>query len=259
MDDQPAPRGANRTDALRDTLAARVFGGRTVTETTHPGVQVVITATDLRTTNAVRFGSTVSACSAYGVIDEPIAVAEAVAASAAYPAFLPAVERRYTFRRRPDAEPERHLVQMTDGGVYDNLGLGVLEQGRSSANTPHKYAVDYVVSCDAGRGRPALTGGHFVLSRLKRSLDVTHRKAQDAARGRLHADRAAGLIRGFVQAYLGTPDERLPVPVADLVPATAVSGYPTDFRSMRDTDIENLSLRGEQLTRTLAAHYCPEL
>jgi len=258
-DGEPARRSANRTDALRDALAARAFGTRTLRDVTHPGIHVVITATDLRTTNAVRFGSRVSSCSAYGVIEEPVAVAEAVAASAAYPALLPAIERRYTFRRQPGSEPERHLVQMADGGIYENLGLSVLESGRSATHTAHTYPIDYVVSCDAGRGRPALWGGHFVLSRLKRSFDVTHRKAQDAARARLHAEHAAGLIRGFVQSYLGMPDDRLPVPVADLVPLAAVSDYPTDFRGMSETDIQTLALRGEQLTRVLAAHYCPDL
>jgi NTE family protein len=255
----PMSRSANRTDALRDTLAARAFGKRTVTEGTFPDLDVVISATDLRTTNAVRFGNRQSSCSAYGIIDNPIQVAEAVAASAAYPTLLPAMERLYTFRQRPGTRPEPHVVQMVDGGIYDNLGLNVLQPGRSSAYTPHAYDLDYIISCDAGQGQPSPSSGHFILSRLKRSFVVTHRKTQDAARGRLHADQAAGRYRGFVQAYLGMPDSRLPVPVADLVPAQAVSKYPTDFRAMSDEDIVRLALRGEQLTRVLTAHYCPDL
>ena len=69
-------------------------------DVTHPGLDVVLTATDLATTNAVRFGSTRSGCSRYGTITEPIHVATAVAASAAYPALLPALERTFTFERR---------------------------------------------------------------------------------------------------------------------------------------------------------------
>src|SRR5438132_2248359 len=248
----PAPRSANRTDALRDVLAARAFGTRTIDDPTHKELKVVITATDLRTTNAVRFGNLASSCAPLGVIEEAIPVAEAVAASAAYPALLPAMERRYTFRKRLGAEPEHHLVQLADGGIYDNLGLSVLEQTREAQYSPHAYAIDYVVSCDAGRGRPSLGTGHFMLSRLKRSFEVTHRKAQDAARARLHADLAAGLIRGFVQCYLGMPDERLPVPVPDLVPRHAVANHPTDFRAMTESDMEQIALRGEQLTRILA-------
>jgi predicted acylesterase/phospholipase RssA len=258
-DGQPVLRTANRTTALRDALASRVFGDRTVTETTHPGTATVITATDLRTTNAVRFGSLRSSCSAYGVIQEPVAVAEAVAASAAYPLLLPAMERMYTFRRSPDAVPERHAVLLTDGGVYDNLGLTVIQPDRSSRHTPHAYDIDYIVSCDAGPGRLRPVVGHFMPFRLKRSFDTVHRRAQDAYRKRLHDAASAGLIGGFVQAYLGMDDAHLPVPVAGLVPLHEVRDYATDLRAMRDQDIEILALRGEQLTRTLLSHYCPDL
>jgi NTE family protein len=256
---EPVIRGANRTSGLQEALASRVFGDRSVAAVTHPGLATVITATDLVSTNAVRFGSLRSSCSAYGIIEEPVPVAEAVAASAAYPLLLPAVERRYTFRKHPGAVPERRSVLLTDGGVYDNLGLTVLEPGRSSLHTAHTYDVDYIVSCDAGRGRLRAASGHFALFRLKRSLDTIHRRAQDASRGRLHQAAASGLISGFVQSYLGMDDDHLPAPVAGLVPLSAVKDYPTDFRAMSDRDIETLTLRGEQLTHTLLAHYCPDL
>jgi hypothetical protein len=54
-------------------------------------------------------------------------------------------------------------------------------------------------------------------------------------------------------------DAKLPVPVAELIPGDAVSSYPTNFRAMAQEDIDAISLRGEQLTRALLAHYCPEL
>lgn len=252
-------RKSNRTDALRDALARRVFGDRTMGDVTHPGLTTVITATDLRTSNAVRFGSRVSACSAFGVIDDLIPVSEAVAASAAFPLLLPAMERRYAFRRHPDAEPEQIQVSLTDGGVYDNLGLTVLEPGRSPEHTAHSYDVDYVIACDAGRGRLPMFSGHFAASRVRRSFDITHRRAQDAGRSKLHAAEAAGLIRGFVLAYLGMRDDRLQFPVKGLVPAETVMGYPTDFRAMTSRDLDALTLRGEQLTRVLLSHYCPDL
>jgi NTE family protein len=256
---EPVLRSANRTDALSDTLTARAFGERQVGQVNRPGLAVVITATDLRTSNAVRFGNLRSSCSTYGTIREPIRVADAVAASAAYPLLLPAVERAYTFQRQPTSTPERHAVLLTDGGVYDNLGLTVLQPGRSSAHTPHVYDVDYIIASDAGRGRLAIANGHFAASRMRRSFDVTYRRAQDASRARLHDAAAAGLIQGFVHAYLGMPDTRLPVPVVDLVPAEVVRRYPTDFRAMSQSDLDAISLRGEQLTRTLLAHYCPAL
>jgi predicted acylesterase/phospholipase RssA len=257
--DEPVLRGANRTNALRDALAARVFGDLLLDQVTHPSLATVITSTDLRTSNAVRFGSLRSSCSAYGTIREPIPVADAVAASAAFPLLLPAVEREYTFQRQPANAPERHAVLLTDGGIYDNLGLSVLQPGRSSAHTPHVYDVDYIIACDAGRGRLPLVNGHFATSRMKRSFDVTYRRAQDASRARLHDASATGLIQGFVHSYLGMPDARLPMPLTDLVPAEEVRHHPTNFRAMSESQLDAISLRGEQLTRTLLAHYCPAL
>jgi len=109
-------------------------------------------ATDLRTGNAVRFGNRNSSCSAYGIITEPVTVAEAVAASAAFPLLLPAMERTYAFTRPGAAATIQHVLLLTDGGIYDNLGLSVLEPGRSANHTAHVYDVDYIIACDAGRG-----------------------------------------------------------------------------------------------------------
>ncbi len=255
----PHLRSANRTDALTAVLSNRGLGDKTMANIAHNDLAAVITATDLRTSNAMRFGSLRSSCSAYGTIVEPVRVAEAVAASGAFPLLLPAVERSYNFRSHPDEPSERQALLLTDGGIYDNLGLSVLEPGRSPAHTAHTYDVDYVIACDAGRGKLPLAAGHFAAARLKRSFDVVHKRSQDAARGRLHEAAAAGRIQGFVHAYLGMADARLPVPVPDLVPSDAVRQYPTNFRKMPDASIDSISMRGEQLTRTLLAHYCPDL
>ena len=256
---QPRLRTANRTDALRDELAHRVFGDRILGQVTHRDLATIITATDLRTGNAVRFGSLNSSCSAYGIITAPVTVAEAVAASAAFPLLLPAMERSYTFTRPGTAAATQHVLLLTDGGIYDNLGLSVLEPGRSAHHTAHVYHADYIIACDAGRGKLPPIAGHFAGTRLRRSFDIIHRRAQDAARAKLHAAAAAGQLRGVVHAYLGMPDERVPIPVADLVPVTAVRHYPTDFRAMKPADIQRITTRGEQLTRILIAHYCPDL
>jgi NTE family protein len=220
----------------------------------------VVSATDLGTSNAVRFGSAASSCSRYGVITDPVPVADAVAASAAFPLLLPAIERSYAFARTVGSpESTRHVLHLTDGGVYDNLGLSVLEPGRSAAHTAHVYDLDYVIACDAGTGRLPLSAGHFAPARLRRSFETVHRRAQDAARNKLHDAATTGKIRGFVHAYLGMHDDRLPIPISDLIPATAVRAYPTDLHAMRPDDLTALTLRAEQLTRTLLAHYCPEL
>jgi predicted acylesterase/phospholipase RssA len=254
----PRLRRPIRTDALAATLAARVFGDRRLDSVSQPGLEVVLTACDLRTSNAVRFGSVRSSCSPYGVITEPVDVATAVAASAAFPLLLPAMERIFTFRDL-NGDRQRQVVLMADGGVYDNLALTPLEPGRSTLYTAHVYPVRYVVACDAGRGPLPLVMPHLWPQRVARSFDVVHRRAQDAGRARLHHAAEAGQLDGFVLAYLGMRDERLPTPLPDLIPLHRIGGYPTDFKAMTQADLDLLALRGEQLVRTLLPTYCPQL
>ncbi|RZU36722.1 NTE family protein [Streptomyces sp. BK022] len=246
-------RPVNRTDALATLLTERAFGTKTMDQVTHPGLDTVLTATDLATTNAVRFGSTLSSCSRYGTITEPVQVATAVAASAAFPVLLPALERTFTFER--SGQRQRQTVLLTDGGVFDNLGLSVLEPGRNPAFTPQVFDVSYIVACDAGPGELPAKAPHFFAGRLRRSFEVVHRKNQDAGRARLHEWGAAGRIDGFTLAYLGMQDHRLPAPPADLVPRERVASYPTNFAAMNRADFTAVTTRGEQLTRALLPLY----
>ena len=252
------PRTTTRTDALVAALRAREFGSRLVEHVTHPDVDAVLSATDLATGNAVRFGSRASSCSPYGRINDPVTVGEAVAASAAFPPLLPALHRVYEFQQQ-DGAKETRSVAMTDGGVYDNLGLSPLLPGRSTEHTSHVYDLDYLIAADAGRGRSHRTAARFAPGRLKQAFDITYGKTQDASRARIHLTGASGHIRGFVHAYLGMDDRRLPLPMADLVPRGRVSNYPTNFAAVAPPALTALSVRGEQLTRSLLAFYCPEL
>jgi NTE family protein len=214
-------------------------------------------ATDLITGTAVRFGSAASGCARYGRITEPIPVATAVAASAAYPLLLPALERQLTFSR--DGQQRVEPVLLTDGGAYDNLGLSVLEPDRSPAFTDHVYNVPYIISCDAGRGPLAPKAPHFLASRAARAFEIVHQRAQYGGRARLHEWASTGRLNGFVMAYLGMRDDRLPVPLADLAPRDLVATYPTNLAAMSQCDLDLLSTRGEQLIRTLLPIYCPDL
>jgi NTE family protein len=70
---------------------------------------------------------------------------------------------------------------------------------------------------------------------------------------------ATNQIKGFLLSYLGQIDKRLPYAPVDLVGREEVYEYPTDFSAMSVEDINRISKRGEQITRTLLAYYCPEL
>ena len=253
------PQLHNRSDGLIHALSTRPFGAKPMAEVSHPGLETIISATDVITSNAVRFGSAVSSCSPYGKIVDPVMVAEAVAASAAYPVVFPPITRRYGFQQSDGSVTRPTTVVMTDGGVYDNLGISPLLPDRSATFTSHTYNVDYLICADAGVGRFAAKPARFAIPRLIRSFRIVYGKTQDAGRNRIHLTGSSPQIKGFVHAYLGMPDGRLPLPVAGLVPRERVSTYATDFLGMNRSDIDALSVRGEQLTRSLVQHYCPDL
>ncbi|MDP9435415.1 MAG: hypothetical protein M3P93_09575 [Actinomycetota bacterium] len=135
----------------------------------------------------------------------------------------------------------------------------MLDPTRRPDHTRHVYRTDYVIACDAGRQEKGTSGARLLPFRLKRSFDITYRKTQDAGRGSLHAAGAAGQLDGFVLAYLGQQDRKLPMPIAALVPLSRVNDYPTNFRAMTQDDLDAVSTRGEQLVRALLPHYCPGL
>lgn len=94
----------NRTDVLAALLADRAFGDKYLPDVTYAGLSTVLSATDLITSRAVRFGSDLSSLSTYGRIVEPIRVAEAVAASAAFSTRVPSrAEDVHVRARRSDS------------------------------------------------------------------------------------------------------------------------------------------------------------
>jgi NTE family protein len=192
-------------------------------------------------------------------VDAEQPVAFAVAASAAYPALLPALDRDFAFRQRDGVEESARVV-LADGGVYDNLGTLCMEPGRSEEISQHVYTPDYLIVCDAGVGTVAGSEvPYWWPGRMAVSLETMFRRVQNSTRDRLHRQVEVGTIAGFIHSYLGLHDRQLPWAPPDLVPRQAVVDYPTDFSPMSKENIETLTTRGEQLTRLLVAHYCPEL
>lgn len=255
-----APRRVNRTDALRAVLAKRVCGDAPINSQRRSDIATVINATDLCTGSAFRFGSLESGTWRHGtIIDNDIDVATAIAASAAYPVLLPALDRRWEFVRR-NGEREHHRVVLSDGGIFDNLGISCLLPGRLETFSTNVYTdVDYVIACDAGQGLFGSRTPVFWPSRMKRAFETTHRKVQDAGRAGLHHAQEAGDIRGFLLPYLGQQDASLIDPPADLVPRAEVIDYPTNFSAMSQPALDRISKRGEQLTRAALDAYLPDL
>lgn len=256
----PMRRWSSRTDAFQDVLQRSLFGNTTMPQVGRQGLDVVINACDLTTGSAFRFGSQQSGTYRLGTVaGNDLLVAEAVAASAAYPLLLPALDREYRFTPLRGGAERKARVVLTDGGVFDNLGTSCLVPGRDPRFSTNVHDVDYIIACDAGRGLLDPFVPFSAPTRVARSFGATFRKAQDATRNSLHRLVEHGELRGFVMPYLGQNDRALPQPPADLISREQVADYPTNFAAMSDENIELIAGRGEQLTRLLIQRWCPEL
>jgi NTE family protein len=253
-----APRFASITTAFERHLVRRYFGDRRMDAVGRRELSVVINAAELRTETAFRYGSVESGCWRFGRLTATPRVATAVAASAAFPAFLPALDRCLTFTK--GGVETKHRVIITDGGVYDNLGVSCMLPGRSSEFSTNALPVDFIIACDAGQGMPSgARRPTFWMSRMLATVITIHRRTQTMTQNLLHRMAASGEIHGFLMPYLGQRDSALPVRPADLISREQVVDYPTNFNPMSKGNIHKLSKRGEQLTRCLLSTYAPEL
>jgi NTE family protein len=253
----PLHRFASRTTLLEAVLEERLFNGVRLGDLPrHP--HLVVNATELRTGSAFRFGTLESGSWRWGKLHcNSVSVAHAVAASAAYPLFLPAFDETLTFDKNGQLSDQR--VVLTDGGIYDNLGLGCLWSNRSEAVSLNVIPVDTIICCSAGYGLRKEPPSQFLFARMLSVFSAVFDRAQNAAIHRLHEAKRTGRIKGFILPYLGQLDQELPDPPVDLVRREEAHAYPTDFNAMPDEWIERLSSRGEQLTVCLARAYLPEL
>lgn len=242
------PRAFSRTEALVSTLKRRGLA-LPMTQVARPNLDVVLSATDLSNGNAIRFGSKVSSSSPLGRIQDEVPVADAAAASAAFPLLLPALVRSYEFERA-DGSRQKTRVAMTDGGVYDNLGITPLLPGRSRQHTDHVYDLNALVVIDAGRGRYDRRPAGQWLTRTKQTFEISHGRVQDGARSQVHQNNHLRIVH----AYLGSRDDKLPA-IADLVPREPIATYGTNFASMPAAALESLTVRAEQITRSLIVEY----
>jgi NTE family protein len=253
------PRYMSRTDMFCKVLERDLFTGITLCESRRRDLEIVIGACELRVGEAFRFGNRKTGGWRHGELTEGnLSLAFAVAASASYPIFLPAFDRTWRFKR--GGIESDHRVVLTDGGIYDNLGMQVLEPGRDPRFSLHTFPCKNLIICNAGQGQEAGAGIPMgFLSRVRRSFEVVHRRVQDNAMNRLHHLKASGVIDGFALPYLGQQDSALPGEIEGLISREEVIGYPTNFAAMSEEWIKKLSRRGEQMTRTLVSHYLPNL
>ena len=253
----PFRRRASRTTAFARHLEKEIFRGQNVADVARPDLIVVFNATELRTLSAFRYASFGARCWRFGdVVDRDFSVGEAVAASAAFPLLLPSLDEEFTFLN--GEERRIHRVVITDGGVYDNLGIQPLLPGRDQRVSGPSTSVDFIICCNAGEG--LASGGNIpytFLSRLRASFLAVHRRQENLSQNMLHRMAASGELSGFLLPYLGQQDHQLKFAPADLVPREKVANYPVDFNAMPEVWLDALSLRGEQVTHAVIEEHHP--
>ena len=250
----PLRRRYSRTHVMAEAIAD-VVGNQSCDAATRQGKSIVFNACELRTGTAFRMNNERFGSWRYGWAPAgELRVADAVMASAAYPPFLPPFEWHRAFES--NGQSKQYRVVVTDGGVYENLGVTVMEPEPDGRIPAIGYQPDIVIASDAGAGQ--LTGDLVPMSWWSRMVQVVvavMRKVGDATKKRLHEHAAAGRIDGFVYVGLGQLDERVHPRPGNWVDRHEVINYPTDFNAMSHEDIEKLAGRGEAIARALVTRY----
>ncbi|MCY4002152.1 MAG: patatin-like phospholipase family protein [Rhodospirillales bacterium] len=255
----PVRRFASRTTVLQRVFDEDVFEGCKLRELEKDKPLLIITAADLRTGSAFYFSPRNCGSWRLGQLaDTNVTVGFAVAASTAYPMALPALDMVLPFDRK-EGTRRTERVSLTDGGVYDNLGLAALWPDRDPEISLNVTVVDTIICCRAGYGPRFDPPSQMLLGRIKSAFFCTHDRTQNAATKRLFDLLEGGKLKGVLMPYLGQNDRRLKYPPENLVTREETFAYPTDFFAMSEEWVEKLSLRGEQLTRALLAEHLPHL
>jgi NTE family protein len=255
----PFRRFASRTTIFRKAIDSELFKGIRLQDLKDGRPLLVVNAAELRTGSAFYFTARESGSWRLGKLAcSDMTLAHAVTASAAYPMFLPALDEELPFDKR-DGARRVERVTLTDGGVYDNLGLAPLWPDRDPAISLNVEPVDTIICCRAGYGLRHDPPSQFMIARLKSTIACIHDRAQNAAMKRLFDLREAGKLRTVLIPYLGQADGKLKYPPAGLVTRKEAYAYPTDFSAMSEDWIDRLSQRGEQLTKALILEHAPEL
>ncbi len=239
-----------RLDKLAATYDRDLFNGATLKELAG-GPRLYLNATNLATGNMFFFvtgGGLAAEMGEHelGVVPAPdFKLSRAVAASSAFPPVFPPL--------RLDADTYRHAstvdyVTLTDGGVYDNMGINpVLRVARN--------ALDYVIVSDGGKPfaideRPTDSG----LIVLKASLGIMMEQIRGLEFDRLQHRFLAKL--GPKPLWFSIDSKEGEVQTGDAAFASAIS---TNLQRLSGDEMTVLTRHGGGLVESRVRRYAPEL
>ena len=250
----PVPRWYSRTHVFSDVISDLVGNGF-CDQPTRQNKKVVFNACELRTGTAFRISNEGYGSWRYGYgKSSEMKIADAITASAAYPPLLPPFD--WTRELEKDGNIEKARLIVTDGGVYENVGVSVMEPGRNTSFSGISYSPQIIIASDAGMGQ--FTGNDLPVTWPTRMIQVVNsvmRKVNDATKARLHSFAESGQLKRFIYVNLGQIDDQVPIKSVNWISRSSVLDYPTNFSAMTEDDIGRISGRAETLTRSLLTQY----
>ena len=257
--DPPFTQRVSLTTLLAAELDERWLHGARLDAVSDRAGLLIINACDLVESSAFYLSSADSGSHRRGrLVGADLTLAEAVAASAAYPVYLAPLDRTFAFENRA-GQRETHRVSLTDGGVYDNTALSPLWPGRRAGISLNVRRTSTVIACRAGYGIQRNSVVHLWPPRMAQVLGVALNRAENASIQRLFEHKACGEFENVALAYLGQNDVELEMKPPDYVDKESVYDYPTNFSAMTPEMIDRLVRRGEQQMRLVIEQHSSHL
>lgn len=239
----------SRLDKLATTYDRDLFQGATL-DALAGGPRIYLNATNLATGNMFFFvagGGGLSEMGEHelGVVAAPMfPVCRAVAASSAFPPVFPPL--------RLDASSYAHAssveyVTLTDGGVYDNMGINPVVRARN--------ALDYVIVSDGGKpfaldDRPTESGAIV----LKAALDIMMEQIRGLEFDRLQHRHAA--LAGPRPLWFSIDSREGEAQAGDAAFASSIT---TNLTRLHAEEMDVLTRHGGALVEARIRRYAPEL
>ncbi len=198
-------RGRPRNLVLADVLAEALYPHARPLADLPSRPQLVVTATDLAAGRAFRFSQAFIGSFDWGYAPTPpdLRLATAIAASAAAPPAFPPLQLETEVLGLPRKPPP--ILSITDGGVYDNLGVEWF-QGWSRARRPDAaVTADFLVVVNASGPLSVSRQAFRGLRALNRSRSVQYAQTQTTRVRWLVADLEASNRRGVYLGITGDP------------------------------------------------------
>lgn len=215
------PHGRPRNLILGETLREALFPAVDQLLDLPPRPQVVFAATELHAGRAFRFSRDFIGSWDFGYVRPPtsMGVATAVAASAAAPPFIPPLQLDTAGLGLKET---RRVLSLTDGGVYDNLGIEWFQGWSKSRPKEAVSAPDLIVinaSGPLGREDRRVVG----IRALNRSRKIQYAQTQATRVRWLVAELEAGRQKGLYLGITGDP-RRYRLPSGQPIPPSSYAG-----------------------------------